>query len=150
MSLRQWRENGWLADHRTSPEEIRNLFDIAARDIRDAQSGALSTDNRFHLAYNAALQLAIAALSAEGYRPAKGQSHHLRAIESLRFTVVPPPELVDQFDVFRAKRHRGLYDLAGAVSDVEADAMIALAKELRNRVMEWLRKAHPDLVPPRP
>ena len=149
MSLRQWRENGWLVEHSTSPEEIRNLFDIAARDLRDAQTAPLSTDNRFNLAYNAALQSAMAALGAAGYRPAKGQSHHLRAIESLRHTVAPPSELVDQLDVFRAKRHRGLYDLAGAVSDVEADAMIVLAGELRGRVAHWLRKTHPDLVPSR-
>src|SRR5687767_4697668 len=147
MILRQWRDNGWLVEHRMSREEIQNLFDIAARDLRDAQAGTLSTDNRFHLAYNAALQLAIAALSAAGYRPAKGQSHHLRAIESLRHTIAAPTELVDQLDVFRAKRHRGLYDLAGAVSDTEADAMITLTKELRRRVADRQLTTHPQLMP---
>lgn len=76
MSLDQWFKNGWLIPHRSSPQEIQNLFDVAARDMKDASLKGLSTDARLSLAYNAALQAAAAALHAAGYRPAKGQAGH--------------------------------------------------------------------------
>ncbi|MBN1254885.1 MAG: hypothetical protein JXA50_06395 [Deltaproteobacteria bacterium] len=37
MSLKQWADNGWLHPHRTSREEIGNLFSIVERDLKDAQ-----------------------------------------------------------------------------------------------------------------
>ena len=39
------------------------------------------------------------------------------------------------------------YDLAGVVTEVELEEMIALAIYLKRRVEEWLRTAHPELVP---
>ena len=36
MSLESWVEYGWLKPHKTSAQEVRNLFDIVKRDLEDA------------------------------------------------------------------------------------------------------------------
>lgn len=39
MTLAQWADNGWLRPHQTSAKEIRNLLNIVARDLKDADGG---------------------------------------------------------------------------------------------------------------
>lgn len=51
-----------------TPEEIRALLAVSARDEADARETAISEDRRFATAYNGALQLATVVLRAEGYR----------------------------------------------------------------------------------
>ena len=72
MSLHDWLKNGWLTEHLTSSEEIKDLFDAVDRDLTDCQLPGLSPDWRLHIAYNAALLIAAAALAAAGYRPRPG------------------------------------------------------------------------------
>lgn len=62
MSLKNWLNSGWLTEHKTSPEEIRNLLGVADRDLTDCQAVGLSADWRMNIAYNAALQVATTAL----------------------------------------------------------------------------------------
>jgi hypothetical protein len=50
------------------------------------------------------------------------------------------------FDAFRKKRNTAGYDRAGLVSDVEADAMRALALDLRAEVLAWLSDNHGELL----
>jgi hypothetical protein len=33
--LTDWVRNGWLVEHRTSPQEIADLLGVADRDLRD-------------------------------------------------------------------------------------------------------------------
>jgi len=40
------------------------------------------------------------------------------------------------------------YDVAGSVSDKEADEMFELATSLRADVEKWIREAHPNLFKP--
>ena len=75
MPLADWSSKGWIRSHRTSPEEIQELLAIADRDLSDSASPGLSPDWRLSIAYNAALQLATAALAASGYRTV-GEGHH--------------------------------------------------------------------------
>jgi hypothetical protein len=44
MSLRDWREFGWLKGHRTSREEIAALLAIADRDLKACQTADLGSD----------------------------------------------------------------------------------------------------------
>lgn len=64
MSLRDWVQYGWLTEHKSSREEIKNLLGLAHRDLRACQVKGLDADWRFAIAYNAALQAATAALAA--------------------------------------------------------------------------------------
>ena len=68
MSLEDWRRNGWLKAHQTSPNEIRDQVAIADRDLKAARTPGLHNDWSFNIAYNAALQIATAALAASGYQ----------------------------------------------------------------------------------
>jgi hypothetical protein len=144
VSLRDWLENAWLIEHETSPAEIADLLAVADRDLEDCRSPGLSSDWRLAIAYNAALQAAAAALAASGYRASR-EAHHYRVIQSLRYTVEASQSLVGMFDKFRKKRNIGGYERAGTISEQEAQEMIALARNLRGVVEDWLRAHHPEL-----
>ena len=145
MSLQDWLKNGWLAEHKPSRQEIRDLLGVADRDLADCATPGLSADWRLNIAYNAALQLATAALAAAGYRAGR-DAHHFRVIQSLEFTVKAESGLIAQFEQFRKKRNIGGYERAGTVSDQEAQEMIALARNLRAGVEQWIRQQHSNLL----
>lgn len=145
MSLKNWQLNGWLAAHATSPREIADLLAVADRDLQDCTVSGLSADWRLNIAYNAALQSATAALAACGYRAVR-EAHHFRVIQSLVYSIDLPATVVTQFDFFRKKRNIGGYERAGMVSDHEADEMLSLAKNIRNKVENWLSENHPELL----
>lgn len=145
MSLKNWLANGWLIEHKTSPQEITGLLEVADRDLKDCRSPGLSSDWQLNIAYNAALQTATAALAATGYRASR-EAHHYRVIQSIAYTIGAELNLVNQFDQFRKKRNISGYELSGAISQQEANEMISLAKRIREDVETWLRKNHPELI----
>ena len=145
MSLKNWLQNSWLVQHTTSREEIANLLAISDLDFAASQVKQLPSDWRFAIAYNAALQAATAALAAAGYRASR-DNHHYRVIQALEFTIGPGQKFIDTFDSFRKKRNISSYDMAGSVSDKEAEAMFQLAKQLRVDVETWIKKNHPKLL----
>lgn len=145
MSLKDWLRDGWLNQHTTSPEEIRDLLGVVERDLRDSASAALSADWRLNIAYNAALQAATAALAAAGYRATR-EAHHYRVVQTLAHTISADSSLIKKLDGFRKKRNIGGYERAGLVSDQEAKEMLSLARALQKAVVAWLRREHPELT----
>jgi adenine-specific DNA methylase len=91
------------------------------------------------------LQAATAALAACGYRAVR-EAHHYRVIQSLVYTIDLSPSVVTQFDAFRKKRNIGGYERAGMTSDQEADEMFSLAKNIREKVENWLHRNYPELL----
>ena len=152
MSLTTWLENRWLTEHESSPQEVANLLAVVDRDLGDAEVEGLSSDRRLGISYNAALQLSILALAAAGYRATRDKSH-LYSILSLQYTVGVAPEIVDTLDSVRRKRHQTNYERAGTASHSEAEEVRELASDLREQVLDWLRREHPELLtavrPPR-
>ncbi len=145
MSLEDWLNEGRLESHTTSREEIERLFAVFERDIADAQIENMSVDRRFVTAYSAALMMARAALAASGYRTS-GEGAHYLTIQSLAFTLRLDTGTIRKFNKFRQKRNISDYEMIGMVSEQEVAETIALAQELRDKVAEWLRKNHPELV----
>ena len=145
MSLKDWARNGWLAEHKTSPQEIADLLRVADRDLADCQAKGLSPDWHLNIAYNAALQLATAALAAGGYRSVR-EAHHYRVIQSLALTMGADKNLIQRLDQFRKKRNISDYERAGLVSEQEAEEMETLARDLRKKVAAWLKANHPQLL----
>jgi len=145
MSLQDWLRNGWLTEHKSSKEEIAGLLGIIERDLGTSQNTSIPTDWRFAIAYNAALQVATAALAASGYRASR-ESHHYRTIHSLELTVGTDAMRIRSLDAFRKKRNVSNYEMGGAVSDREVLEMIQLAVSLRNDLDTWLRANHPKLL----
>jgi hypothetical protein len=146
MSLKNWRDNGWLVDHKTSAQEITDLLTVSERDLKDSSAPGISPDWQLAIAYNAALQAATAALFASGYRASR-EAHHYRIIQSLAHTIQTKPGLVNQLDKFRKKRNIGGYEAAGRISQQEADEMKKLAKNLCEQIVQWLHQNHANLMP---
>ncbi|MDQ8179650.1 hypothetical protein [Pelagicoccus sp. SDUM812005] len=112
MSLQQWHKNGWLKLHNTTPLQIKELWEIAERDLKDAQTARLSSDWQFGIAYNAALKLCAILLYAEGYRADKNLAHY-RTLQSLPYVLGKEhQEDADYLDTCRVKRNTAEYDLA--------------------------------------
>ena len=146
MSLEKWVEYGWLRREPTSPREIKDLLGIVERSLADSRVEAVSTDLRFIAAFNAALSVATTALRASGHRTVTQAGHHVKTIESLELTIGANPKLIQRFKIFNNKRNKSVYDVAGAVSDQELEAIVKLATELRDSILTWLRKTHPELL----
>lgn len=145
MSLQSWQQNSWVLAHTSSREEIANLLGICDRDLVACQAKGLPADWKLAIAYNAALQAAIAALAAAGYRASR-DNHHYHVIQSLEFTIAPGEKTIATLDMFRKKRNISSYDVADSVSDLEANEMFRLAKQLRTAVEKWLRASYPELI----
>ena len=145
MSLQNWLNNGWLTEHQTSAQEIADLLAVADRDLADCQTPGLSADWQMSIAYNAALQMATAALAAAGFRAAH-EAHHYRVIQSLTYTIAADKTLIGQLDQFRKKRNIGGYERAGLVSEQEAREMAALARRLREQIRQWIHARYPELL----
>ena len=148
MSLEKWVEYGWLRREPTSPNEIKGLLGIVERSLADSRVDAVSTDLRFIAAFNAALCVATTALRASGYRTVTQAGHHVKSIESLELTIKADPKLIQKFKTFNNKRNKSVYDVAGAVSDQELEAMVKLANELKDSTIAWLHRFHPELLKP--
>jgi hypothetical protein len=146
MSLEKWVEYGWLSREPSSPGEIKDLLGIVERSLADSKVEAVSTDLRFIAAFNAALSVATTALRASGHRTVTQAGHHVKTIESLELTIEANPKLIQRFKTFNNKRNKSIYDVAGAVSDQELEAIVKLAIELRESTLVWLRKTHPELL----
>jgi hypothetical protein len=145
VSLQDWLKSRWLIEHQTSRQEILDLLSIADRDLAQCRTPNLNPDWQLNIAYNAALQAATAALATAGYRAAR-EAHHYRVIQSLAYTIKADGGLIAQLDKFRKKRNITGYERAGVVSEQEAKEMVALAKDLRDGVIAWLKKNHPELL----
>jgi hypothetical protein len=143
--LQKWLEYGWLRSHQPSRKEISALLRIIDRDLQDA-TGDISADWRFGIAYNAALKLCTILLYAEGYRPEK-TLQHFRTIQSLPLILGNHHETNAKYlDTCRNKRNVVEYDYVGGVTKADVDELIAFVNELREEVIQWLRKNHPKYL----
>jgi HEPN domain-containing protein len=125
--------------------KLPKLLHICDRDLEKAEIIELGPDWRLSIAHNAAVQTAKAALAAVGYRARKEGQRYI-VLQSLAFTIKTDPATIKQLDKFREKRNISDYERAGLVTEQEAEEMIALAKQLRDDVEQWLRAHHHSLA----
>lgn len=145
MSLENWAKNGWLRPHQTNRQQIADLLAIVERDLADARNTSVSADWQFGIAYNAALKLCTILLYASGYRPEKNLAHY-RTLQALPLILgTDRDDDADYLDACRAKRNTAEYDVAGTVSQSEADELREFASALQAEVIEWLRSKHSSL-----
>ena len=121
---------GLIEPYLVPQAEIRDLLDVARRDVKTAQELMdIDLDWALIVAYNAALQAGLAFMYAKGYRP-RGPDRHKTVIRFLRATLDPSFKLkLNRLDRVRKKRHRAVYRTAGAVSEREAKGTIEFAEE---------------------
>jgi hypothetical protein len=145
MDFKRWLAAGQLRARSTSKEEVKELLEIAQRDLKDASVQELSIDRRFLIAYEGALTLATIPLYCAGYET-HGKGHHW-----LTFRLLPEvmgeeyADLAQYFDQCRVKRNVGTYDRGGQISESEVDELSTEVRVFREEVEAWLQRTHPDL-----
>jgi len=93
---------------------IQRLLSAAQRNIADAHVTQISAENRFDAAYKAIMQLANAALQANGYRTLTSKpGHHMRMIQTLPKTIGLDQATVTVLDALR--KQRNVADYSGDV-----------------------------------
>jgi uncharacterized protein (UPF0332 family) len=145
VSLKQWADNGWLKPHQTSKKEISSLLRIVERDLDDAQRD-ISSDWRFGIAYNAALKLCRILLCAEGYRPSHDLQHYRTLAALPEILGEEKKQDAEYLNDCRKKRNIVEYDDVGGASESDADELIEFVRDLRDEVINWLKKNHPELL----
>lgn len=89
-----------------NPDAIKRLITAAERNIADSKITAVSTENRFDAAYKAIMQIANAALQANGYRTLTSKpGHHQTMIQSLSKTLGIDTHTVILLDAMRKQRN---------------------------------------------
>jgi len=128
------------------PIMIQKLLQAADSSLKDASIAALSNETRFDVAYKAVMQLANAALQANGFRTLTSvPGHHQTMIQSLPKTIGLPRERMIELDTLR--KQRNLADYSGAlVTEKERDSCIMLAQELHALIEQWLLDNQPQLL----
>ncbi len=147
MSLEIWKRNKRIRPIPFSPADVRNQVRAAEHDLETAETAGLSAAWRLTIAYEAARKFASAALAATGYRVGGGAGHHYYTIQSLRYTVKLAPQTVRLLDAFREKRNDIAYDTFTPPGEKEASEMLELAHAVRDEVVSWLRRTHPETLP---
>ena len=145
MNLKVLLNQAKLRPHKTSKEEIENLFTLVDRDIKDAKVEVLSSDRKFAIAYNAVLQLATILLYCKGYEP-RGTGHHFTVFQAMKIMGSHYNKLADYFDSCRAKRNITDYDYAGGISESEAKELVKEAEGFLKITLNWLMKNYPNLL----
>ncbi len=149
MTLDNLRRIGKLKPHAADKTEIARLFESARRALADAGIERLSSDARLDLAYRAIMQAALAALAAmlaNGYRPATSEpGHHQLLIQALPKTAGVSMERIRVLDAYRAARN--LSDYRGVpVSDGVARECAAEAASILTEVHAWIVANRPGLA----
>ena len=129
-----------------SAEELRRMRRQIATRLADARSPHISRGSRFDIAYEALLQIGLAALRAHGLRPDSRGGHHVLALQSLATTIGYPRDKIRLLDQFRRQRAAALYDGAFEPSEVELDALLDCAQELSVLFEQWLRDNRAELA----
>jgi len=118
-----------LRPYQARPQEVARLLQVAARDIATAEKVlADDRDWAFNIAYNAVLQAARALMFHKGYR-SRGPDQHRTTVRFCELTLGSDRrQQLALFDQMRRKRHRLIYEMAGLVSQQEAEQALAFAK----------------------
>ena len=125
---------------------IQRLLSAAQRNIQDAQVVEISAENRFDAAYKAIMQLANAALQANGFRTLTSKpGHHMTMIQSLGQTIGLDRNAIIILDALR--KQRNVADYSGDIVPTSAlEECIDRAGELQRDVKRWLQTNKPELV----
>jgi len=139
------RDKNLVERHETSKEELADLRSAVKRNLRDAAIPQLSADNRFGLAYEAALLLAKMAIACAGYR-VKGQGAHHTTFAALKLVLgAEINQTANYLERCRRKRNKLSYDAAGVATDQDATEILAAAAALEETVDKWIAENHPQV-----
>jgi uncharacterized protein (UPF0332 family) len=130
-----------IKSFKATKSQIDAQFELAERDYKTAKRMlGTSNDWAFNIAYNAMLQATRALMFFEGFRPRSGESQHKTTI--LFAEMALGDNFRDEilfFDKMRVKRNRAVYDIAGLISETEAQQAIQFAEKFIIRIKEHIK-----------
>lgn len=125
---------------------IGKLLDAAKRNLADTKIKQLSAENRFDAAYKSIMQLANAALQANGYRTSTSKpGHHMTMIQTLNQTCGLDKDIIIVLDQLRKQRNDADYS-GNLIPESATKECIELAGQLFKHVNNWLRDNKPELL----
>lgn len=144
MSLEDLYRFGKLKKHKTSSVEIKDLFGVSQRCIKDASQTNISLDLRFISAYQSALATAEAILYCYGYE-APRDSYHYMTWQALRN--IDDEHISNSLGLFndaRQKRGEAFYNHAGVVSESEFNELLKEVKQFAGYIKNKIKQEFPD------
>lgn len=146
MTLQNLADIGRLKPHKATAKELSRLLDSAVASIADAKRKENNPNSRLDLAYKAIMQMSLAALMANGFRPSTSEpGHQQTTIQTLPKTIGVPAEKVRLFDAFRRARNAADYE-GDPVEERLVMECIDAAQRLLADVRAWLKENRPDLL----
>ena len=124
---------------------IKRLMSAAERNIEEAKIAQIGPENRFDIAYKAIMQLANAALQANGFRTLTSKpGHHRTMIQALGKSASIDAETIMVLDAMR--KQRNVVDYSGdVVPESAATECVMRAEALLRSVKVWLENNKPEL-----
>ena len=135
-----------VAREPTSKQELDELRKMVATNLQDAGVVAISAQGRYEFAYNAARLLATMVVRTSGYRVTAKNGHHFFAFQAMQ---AANPEFVKTaiyFDAARNVRNHFSYDSPVAVSDTDANDLLAAVGQFQQDAEAWIMAKDPTLV----
>lgn len=130
--------------------EISRYVQKIRRKVEDSRNKTIHLDNRFDIAFEALLQIAVAALRANGYRTSSAAGHQQLAIQLLPKSIGVASAEIRTLDEYRKKRSIGLYEADFDPSEQEVRAVTGAVDLLLRQLVAWIGKNRPDLLEPEP
>lgn len=127
-------------------EEIARYLTKIRRKLADSRKDSISLDSRFDIAFEGLLQIALAALRANGYRTTSDAGHQRLAIQLLPKSIGIEPSEIRTLDEYRKKRSIGLYEADFDPSEEEVKAVTVAVGKLLEKLVDWLKRHRPDLL----
>ena len=109
-------------------KKVNDAIALAHRDLMTART-IINTDYDWThtIAYNAILQAGRALMFSKGYRP-DGANQHISVVKFAELFLDSKDAII--CDRMRRKRHSSVYDMAGSISETEAESAISHAQTL--------------------
>ncbi len=140
MALENWFKIGKIIKYKTSKEEINAIYGVIDRCFKDANLKGLSSDQKYILSYQAALEAGMALIYYHGYRPLNAV-HHYITLQCLKDLLGEKNrKTILLFEDAAKKRSKLSYDVAGLASQKEADEMYQESLDFVSLVKEEINK----------
>lgn len=122
-------------------ESSSSWLRIAAGYMKDAENKSVSNETRLSAAYDAMLNFALVALSAQRYRTTSADGHHVQALEAACACIGTSEGLFARVDAIRIVRNDKYAGIP--VKDQDVAEAVATMKEFGELFGEWLKETHP-------
>ena len=135
-----------VASEPTSKQELDELREMAALNLKDAQVAGVSAQGRYEFAYNVARLMATIVIRACGYRVISKSGHHYYTFKALAAADAAFAKTAVYFDSARSKRNDFSYETPVAISDTETDELVRSVAQFRHDVETWIKSKNPALL----